>query len=83
MAASFPTLEATGVAYLDSGATSQTPQPVIDAMDDYYGRHRGTVHRSVYALAAEATELTMLFSRIVNSFLRKLGTRLCAVENRA
>jgi cysteine desulfurase/selenocysteine lyase len=26
-------------------------------MDDYYERHRGTVHRSVYALAAEATEL--------------------------
>jgi len=26
-------------------------------MDDYYAHHRGTVHRSVYPLAAEATEL--------------------------
>jgi len=42
---------------MDAAATSQTPQSVIDAMDDYYEHHRGTVHRSVYALAAEATEL--------------------------
>ncbi|HEX7297786.1 MAG TPA: SufS family cysteine desulfurase [Solirubrobacteraceae bacterium] len=53
----FPTLEREGLVYLDSGATSQTPRAVIEAMDDYYERHRGTVHRSVYALAAEATAL--------------------------
>ena len=57
LATEFPCLRRDGVVYLDSAATSQTPQPVIDAMDDYYERHRGTVHRSVYALAAEATEL--------------------------
>jgi cysteine desulfurase/selenocysteine lyase len=57
LATDFPCLRRDGVVYLDSAATSQTPQPVIDAMDDYYEHHRGTVHRSVYALAAEATEL--------------------------
>jgi cysteine desulfurase/selenocysteine lyase len=57
LATDFPCLQREGLVYLDSSATSQTPQPVIDAMDDYYERHRGTVHRSVYALAAEATEL--------------------------
>jgi cysteine desulfurase/selenocysteine lyase len=57
LAADFPSLRREGIVYLDSAATSQTPQPVIDAMDDYYTAHRGTVHRSVYALAAEATEL--------------------------
>jgi cysteine desulfurase/selenocysteine lyase len=57
LATDFPSLRREGVVYLDSSATSQTPQPVIDAMDDYYEHHRGTVHRSVYALAAEATEL--------------------------
>ncbi len=57
LATDFPCLSREGIVYLDSAATSQTPQPVIDAMGDYYGRHRGTVHRSVYALAAEATEL--------------------------
>jgi len=53
----FPTLEGTGVAYLDSGATSQTPQEVVDAMTAYYEHARASVHRGVYPLAAEATEL--------------------------
>ena len=57
LATDFPCLSREGIVYLDSAATSQTPQPVIDAMGDYYEHHRGTVHRSVYALAAEATEL--------------------------
>lgn len=43
--------------YLDSGASSQTPQPVLDAMDRYYRWSRSNVHRGVYALAEEATDL--------------------------
>jgi cysteine desulfurase/selenocysteine lyase len=45
------------VTYLDSAATSQTPQPVIDAMTAYYTDTRASVHRGVYPLAVEATEL--------------------------
>jgi len=55
--AQFPTLRRAGVAYLDSAATSQTPEPVLAAMDDYYRHHRASVHRGVYPLAAEATDL--------------------------
>ena len=57
LATGFPSLEREGTVYLDTAATSQTPRPVLDAMNDYYEHHRGTVHRSVYPLAAEATEL--------------------------
>ena len=53
----FPTLAREGLVYLDSAATSQTPRAVLAAMDDYYGAHRASVHRGVYAIAAEATEL--------------------------
>ncbi|WP_354698424.1 Cysteine desulfurase SufS [Paraconexibacter sp. AEG42_29] len=53
----FPTLERDGLVYLDSAATSQTPLPVLAAMDDYYRAHRASVHRGVYPLAEEATEL--------------------------
>jgi cysteine desulfurase / selenocysteine lyase len=53
----FPALEREGLVYLDSSATSQTPRPVLEAMADYYEHHRGSVHRGVYPLAAEATEL--------------------------
>ncbi|HWD76716.1 MAG TPA: SufS family cysteine desulfurase [Solirubrobacteraceae bacterium] len=45
------------VVYLDSAATSQTPQPVIDAMTGYYTESRASVHRGVYPLAVEATDL--------------------------
>ena len=57
LATGFPSLQREGTVYLDTAATSQTQQSVLDAMDDYYEHHRGTVHRSVYPLAAEATEL--------------------------
>jgi cysteine desulfurase / selenocysteine lyase len=45
------------VAYLDSAATSQTPQFVIDAMTRYYTHSRASIHRGVYPLAVEATDL--------------------------
>jgi cysteine desulfurase / selenocysteine lyase len=54
--ADFPVLPHTGVAYLDSGATSQTPIPVIEAMDAYYREYRASIHRGIYPLAALATE---------------------------
>ena len=53
--AEFPTLRE-GLAYLDSSATSQTPQRVIDAMTRYYGEYRASVHRGVYPLAVQATD---------------------------
>ena len=53
----FPSLDREGLVYLDTGATSQTPRTVLDAMEDYYAHHRASVHRGVYPLAVEATEL--------------------------
>ena len=53
--APFPVLEG-GLTYLDSAATSQTPLPVIEAMEDYYRSYRASVHRGVYEIAARATE---------------------------
>jgi cysteine desulfurase / selenocysteine lyase len=57
LAHEFPTLDREGLVYLDSSATSQTPRVVIDAMDDYYEAHRASVHRGVYPLQVEATEM--------------------------
>jgi cysteine desulfurase / selenocysteine lyase len=55
-ATEFPVLSREGLVYLDSAATSQTPRPVIEAMDRYYTEYRASIHRGVYPLAAEATE---------------------------
>lgn len=43
--------------YLDSGATSQKPNAVIDAMDNYYRNAYASVNRGAYTIAAEANEL--------------------------
>src|ERR1700744_3939836 len=45
------------IVYLDSAATSPTPQVVIDAIVDYYTNHRASVHRGVYPLIVEATDM--------------------------
>ncbi len=40
--------------YLDSGATTQKPQSVIDAEVDFYSNHNAAVHRGSHLLAEEA-----------------------------
>ena len=42
--------------YLDSANTSQKPQSVIAAVDDFYRAHNANVSRAVHALGGEATE---------------------------
>ena len=41
--------------YLDSAATTQKPEGVIDAMDAYYRTSNSNVHRGIHTLAEEAT----------------------------
>src|SRR3954447_404422 len=53
--ADFPILQG-DIAYLDSAATSQKPEMVIQAIDTYYRTSNANIHRSVYELAVKATE---------------------------
>ena len=43
--------------YLDSTATSQKPQAVIEAMEAFYRRNNANIHRGVHTLAEEATAM--------------------------
>ncbi len=55
--ADFPLLAANPeLHYLDSAATSQKPQVVLDAMVHYYTHDNANPHRGAYALSARATE---------------------------
>ncbi len=59
--ADFPLLERTlrdgkRLVYLDSGATSQKPDVVLDAEQDFYLQRNAAVHRGAHQLAEEATE---------------------------
>ncbi len=55
--------------YLDSGATSQKPNAVIDAEANFYRRHNAAVHRGAHQLAEEATEAYEGARAIVANFL--------------
>jgi cysteine desulfurase / selenocysteine lyase len=55
--------------YLDSGATSQKPQSVIDAELDFYRLHNAAVHRGAHQLAEEATEIYEGARAIVADFI--------------
>ena len=41
--------------YLDSAATTQKPQPVLDTLANYYATGNANIHRGVYLLSEEAT----------------------------
>ena len=55
--------------YLDSGATSQKPNVVIDAESDFYRLHNAAVHRGAHQLAEEATDAYEGARAIVANFL--------------
>lgn len=52
----FPVLMNRNIAYLDSGATTQKPEMVLNAVDKYYKDHNANPHRGAYSLSMEATE---------------------------
>ena len=41
--------------YFDNGATSQKPQIVIDAIEEYYSKNNSNIHRGVHHLSQVAT----------------------------
>ncbi|KTG07882.1 cysteine desulfurase [Haloprofundus marisrubri] len=45
----------TPLVYLDNGATSQTPDQVVDAIADYYRTYNSNVHRGIHHLSQEAS----------------------------
>lgn len=69
----FPMLTATmhgkPLIYLDSAATAQKPQIVIDAITNFYQHHYGTVHRAIYELSSLATAQYEEVRNKVKSFL--------------
>ena len=53
----FPLLKNRNIIYLDSGATTQKPNHVIDAVKSFYENFNANPHRGAYSLSIEATEM--------------------------
>ncbi|QLL23685.1 cysteine desulfurase [Actinobacteria bacterium IMCC25003] len=74
IAKDFPILDRTirdgkRLVYLDSGATSQKPNVVIDAESNFYRLNNAAVHRGAHQLAEEATDAYEGARQIVANFL--------------
>ncbi|WP_010478279.1 cysteine desulfurase [Thermococcus zilligii] len=57
------------VIYFDSTATSLTPKPVVEAMEEYYLRYRANVHRGVHRLSQIATHRYEESRKVVAEFI--------------
>ncbi|MEZ9139662.1 MULTISPECIES: cysteine desulfurase [unclassified Shewanella] len=71
--AQFPTLaqqlDESPLCYLDTAATSQKPQSVIDAINHYYQFDNANVHRAAHQLSARATKHYETVREQVKSFI--------------
>lgn len=55
--------------YLDSSATSQKPQPVIDAVTKFYEFSNSNIHRGIYDLSQQATDMFENLRKKVADFI--------------
>lgn len=53
----FPIFNNKKISYLDSGATTQKPIQVINAINEFYQNYNANPHRGAYSLSIEATEI--------------------------
>ena len=61
--------------YLDNAATTQKPEPVIEALDRYYRHYNANIHRGVHTLAEEATAAYESARRKVARFINAYTPR--------
>lgn len=65
------------LAFLDSAASSQKPQVVIDALSAYYEQHNANIHRGVYELSEIATAQYEASRKSIASFINAKSSREC------
>jgi cysteine desulfurase/selenocysteine lyase len=63
------------LAYLDSGASSQKPSVVIEAMNDYYRLYNANVHRGIYQISEKASEAYERARKKVGRFINARSWR--------
>ena len=71
----FPLIEQSQQIYLDSAATTQTPQQVIDAISEFYTKNNANVHRAAHQLSARATAQFELARSTVTKFIHARSSK--------
>ncbi len=76
----FPILDS-GIIYMDSAATSLTPEPVLDAVLDYYRNYNANVGRGVYKLTQIASQKYEDAHKNVAKFIGTTANELIFTKN--
>ncbi|MEH6813573.1 MAG: SufS family cysteine desulfurase [Motiliproteus sp.] len=71
----FPLIAASPNVYLDNAATTQKPQVVISAIEDYYRSYNSNVHRASHQLSEQATVRYEAARETVKAFINASSSR--------
>ena len=65
----FPIFNNGDLVYLDSAASSQKPYSVLKSINEAYSNHYANIHRGVYKLSQEATDMHEDARETVKNFI--------------
>jgi|TARA_B110000914_G_scaffold41228_2_gene34654 cysteine desulfurase/selenocysteine lyase len=71
----FPIFKNKSLIYLDSASTSQKPKVVLDAMMNVYENSNANVHRALYDLGSESTELYESSREMISKFINAASSK--------
>ena len=71
----FPIFNNGDLVYLDSAASSQKPYSVLKSINEAYSNHYANIHRGVYRLSQEATDMHEDAREIVKNFINANSVR--------
>ena len=71
----FPLFKNSNVIYLDSAATSQKPNCVIESVSNYYKNYNANPHRGAYDLSVRATSMYDNAHEVVKDFINARSSR--------
>ena len=71
----FPIFNNGDLVYLDSAASSQKPYSVLQSINEAYSNHYANIHRGVYRLSQEATDMHENAREIVKNFINADSVR--------
>lgn len=69
------------IVYLDSAATSQKPNSVIEAMANYYRQTNANVHRGIHLLSEQSTEVYERSRLVIANFFSAKSSELILTRN--
>jgi cysteine desulfurase/selenocysteine lyase len=77
----YPILD-TGIIYMDSAASSLTPEPVLDKMMEFYHKYRANIDRGVHQLSQKASaEYSLAHEKIARFINARSGEEIVITRN--